>query len=63
MSASRINRIILSGAMLLMGRSWFMFLPLAVWRPLLTWGVVHLRDAPGSWRWLLGMGLAIGMAF
>lgn len=53
----------LSGALLIMGRGWFMFLPLAVWLPLLTWGVVHLRQAPVTWRWVIGMGLALGLAF
>jgi hypothetical protein len=54
---------VLSGCMLIMGRSWFMFLPLALWLPLLTLGVVRLRDVAVSWRWVVGMGLAIGLAF
>lgn len=54
---------VLSGAMLIMGRSWSNFIPLVVWLPVLFLGLVRLRRGPVGWQWVLGMGLASGLPF
>lgn len=55
---------VLSGFSLITGRSWYYFLPLLVFAPLLTLSVIHLqRGGPAGWRWMAGTGLAIGLFF
>ena len=53
----------LSGAALIMGRSWLNFTPIVFWLPLLFLGLLRWRDRPVSWPWVLGMGLALGLPF
>jgi len=52
---------VLSGASLIMGRSWFNFIPLTVWLPLTFLGVVRLVRGPVTWKWIVGMALVLGM--
>ena len=53
---------VLSGSALIMGRSWFNFVPVFTWLPLLFLGLLRLGNAASpTWRWVVAMGLAIGL--
>src|SRR5437879_2833671 len=54
---------VLSGSILIMGRSWHTFVTAAVWLPILVAGLARLREGPVGWRWVLGIGLALGLVF
>jgi hypothetical protein len=54
---------LLSGSVLIMGRSWHTFVPIVVWMPLLMIAVQRLVDRPVGWTWAIGTGLAAGMLF
>lgn len=54
---------VLSGAALIMGRSWLNFTPIMFWLPVLFLGLRRLQEGPASWKWMLGMGLALGLPF
>lgn len=64
-SAAAVGSIsfVLSGSVLIMGRSWHAFLPLVVFLPLLVIAVTQLIRAPVSWRWWLGTGLVLGISY
>jgi hypothetical protein len=54
----------LSGAALIMGRSWFNFVPILVWLPLLFLGLLRLRETEKvGWKWIVGMALAMAAPF
>lgn len=54
---------VLSGPILIVGRSWHSFLLTVVWLPALLLGMVALAAGPVGWRWVVGMGLAVGGFF
>jgi hypothetical protein len=54
---------VLSGAMLIMGRSWNLFLVAAVFQPLLILAADRLRVGPVGWRWTAATGLAAGLYY
>ncbi len=54
---------LLSGPILIMGRSWHMTLPIVVWVPFLLVSVLNLKEKPPGWRWTIGTGLVIGLYF
>jgi hypothetical protein len=54
---------VLSGSILIMGRSWHMTLPIVVWVPLLLLSALNLKEGPAGWRWMLGTGIVIGVYY
>jgi len=52
-----------AGCILIMGRSWQPFIANAVWLPLLGIAVQRFREGPVGWRWILGVGLVLGLAY
>ena len=54
---------LLSGSILIMGRSWHMTLPMVVWVPLLLLSVLNLKEGGGGIRWALWTGAAIGIYY
>lgn len=54
---------VLSGPVLIMGRSWHMVLPIVVWMPLLLVSVRRLKEGPVGWPWMLGTGTVIGVYY
>jgi len=54
---------VLSGSILIMGRSWHMTLPVVVWVPLLLLSALNLKEGPAGWRWMLGTGAVIGVYY
>jgi len=54
---------LLSGSILIMGRSWHMTLPIVVWVPLLLLSALDLREGAGGVRWALWTGAAIGIYY
>jgi hypothetical protein len=54
---------VLSGSILIMGRSWHTFLPVVVWMPLLAVAVMKMARGPVSWKWFLASGLSLGIAY
>ncbi len=54
---------VVSGAVLIMGRCWHPFLSMAALGPLLALSADRLRTGPVGWRWALGCGAVIGMAY
>ncbi len=55
--------LVLSGSVLVMGRSWHTFLPLVLWTPLLVAAVAKLAAGPVSWKWSLATAAVLGMAY
>lgn len=54
----------LSGALLVAGRSWFIYIALAVYLPLAAWSLVTFAAAPRvTARWVILSGLALGIGF
>ena len=53
----------LSGFFLIVGRSWYYMLPVALWFPLLMLSAAKLRHGPASWKWVVGTGIVIGMFY
>lgn len=51
---------VLSGSVLVMARCWHAFSVLAAFIPLFALFVDHLRTGPVTWRWSVGLGLALG---
>jgi hypothetical protein len=51
---------VLSGPVVVMGRCWHSFVVLAALLPLFALLVDMLRTGPVTWRWPLGLGLALG---
>ena len=54
---------VLSGSILIIGRSWHTFVPLAVLLPLLAAAVQSVGRGPVSWRWLIGVALLVGVVY
>ena len=54
---------VLAGCILIMGRSWHYFVANAVWLPLLGIAVQRFREGPVGWKWVLGVGGVIGLAY
>lgn len=52
-----------SGSILILGRSWHTFVPLAIWLPLLVAAVHTAGRGPVSWRWLIGVALLVGIVY
>ncbi|MGA2619335.1 MAG: hypothetical protein ABSF26_17135 [Thermoguttaceae bacterium] len=55
--------LVLSGSVLVMGRSWHTFLPLVLWTPLLVAAVAKLSAGPVSWKWSLATAAVLGIAY
>lgn len=51
---------VLSGSVLIFGRSWHMFLQSAVWIPAVGHCTLTLATKPVGWRWVLATGAIIG---
>jgi hypothetical protein len=56
---------VLSGAALIMGRSWLNFTAIMFWLPLVFLGLRRIQEPlpQTPWKWVLGMGLAMGLPF
>ena len=54
---------VLSGAVLIMGRSWHMTMGIVVWAPVLLLCVQSLRKGPVSWKWMLITGASLGVYY
>ncbi len=54
---------VLSGSVLIMGRSWHTFVPAVVWTPLLIVAAAKLARGPVGWKWTLATGVIVGVAF
>lgn len=54
---------VLSGPVLIMGRSWHMTMGIVVWMPLLLLCVQSLRKGPVSWKWALATGASLGFYY
>ena len=54
---------VLSGPILIMGRSWHMTLAIVVWVPLLLMSALDLTERPAGWRWMIGTGAVIGVYY
>ncbi len=54
---------LLSGSIILIGRSWSGSLGNAVWLPALMLALRTLATHPVGWRWVFGTGLVIGLYF
>jgi hypothetical protein len=54
---------LLSGSILIMGRSWHAFMPIVVWMPLLMLAIQRLVERPVDWKWQVGTGVAAGLPF
>ena len=54
---------VLAGCILIMGRSWQPFIANAVWLPLLGIAIQRFREGPIGWKWILGVGLVLGLAY
>jgi hypothetical protein len=52
-----------AGCIVIMGRSWQPFIANALWLPLLGIAVQNFRERPVGWRWILGVGLVLGLAY
>lgn len=55
--------LVLSGTVLIMGRSWHQFLPIVVWMPLLVGLTAAGTRGPVGWRWAGATGASIGMLY
>lgn len=54
---------VLSGFMLILGRSWFCTTSAIVWTPLAMLAIVKLLRRRPSWKWVAGTGLVLGLFF
>lgn len=54
---------VLSGSVLVMGRSWLSFAANAVWLPVMMLFLVRWAERPVGWCWVGGMGVCIGLYF
>jgi hypothetical protein len=54
---------ILSGYMLIAGRSWYYMSPVAIWMPLLIILIIKLQKEHITWRWAFSLGIITGMFF
>ena len=54
---------VLAGCILIMGRSWHAFIANAVWLPLLGIAIQRFREGPVGWKWVLGVGTVLGLAY
>jgi hypothetical protein len=54
---------VFAGCILIMGRSWQPFIANAVWLPLLGLAIVRFREGPVGWKWVLGVGVVLGLAY
>ena len=54
---------VLSGCVLIMGRSWHTFIPAVLWMPLLVVAVMKMANGPVSWKWFLAAGGVVGIAY
>src|SRR6516162_2221383 len=52
-----------AGCILIMGRSWQPFIANAVWLPLLGIAVKRFREGPVGWKWIVGIGLVLGLSY
>jgi hypothetical protein len=55
--------LVFAGCILIMGRSWHYFVAYAVWLPLLGLAIERFREGPVGWKWILGVGLVLGLAY
>ncbi len=53
----------LSGTVLIVGRSWSTFLYATPYVPLMAGLLAQLRSGPVGWRWVLALGAVIGLSF
>src|SRR3990170_2562387 len=64
MSAFAVSlSFVLSGSVLIMGRSWHTFIPAVLWMPLWVVAVMKMANGPVSWKWFLGTGAVVGIAY
>jgi hypothetical protein len=67
MSALTANLAALSfvfaGCILIMGRSWHAFIANAVWLPLLGIAIQRFREGPVGWKWIVGVGVVLGLSY
>jgi hypothetical protein len=54
---------LLSGSVLIIGRSWHTFIPLVVWVPLMMLAIERFAAGPVGLAWAIGTGLAGGILF
>jgi hypothetical protein len=54
---------VFAGCILIMGRSWHAFIANAVWLPLVGIAVQRFRESPVGWKWIVGVGLTLGLSF
>jgi hypothetical protein len=54
---------VFAGCIIIMGRSWHYFIAFAVWLPLLGLAVERFRTGPVGWKWIVGVGLVLGLAY
>jgi hypothetical protein len=54
---------VFAGCILIMGRSWHAFIANAVWLPLLGIGIQHFREGPVGWKWIIGIGVVLGLSY
>ncbi len=52
-----------AGCILIMGRSWHAFIANAVWLPLLGIAIQRFREGPVGWKWIVGVGLVLGLSY
>jgi hypothetical protein len=55
--------LVLSGAVLITGRCWPVFLLVPVFQPLLVLAADRLRQGPVGWRWATAVGLLLGLYY
>ncbi len=63
LSAAASAAFVLSGYMLMGGRSWYYMTPVAVYAPLLVSSIVMLSRRNPNWKWASSTGLAVGLFF
>jgi hypothetical protein len=54
---------VFAGCILIMGRSWHAFIANAVWLPLLGIAIQRFREGPVGWKWIVGVGLVLGLSY
>ncbi len=54
---------VFAGCILIMGRSWHYFVANAVWLPLLGLAIQRFREGPVGWKWIIGVGIVLGLAY
>jgi hypothetical protein len=54
---------VFAGCILIMGRSWHSFICNAVWLPLIGIAIQRFRQGPVGWKWVMGVGLVLGLSY